>query len=124
MINKTIRKIHNYRIPFLVLISFMFLAYLGLNPIDLSRYYGARFGSAVGMSMSIPENPVNKLALDLKKKEEALAAREQDLSRREAELINRPERDRLLIWLMGLGIIVLFLLISLNFYLDRRSRKK
>ncbi len=124
MLNKAIKKIHRFRVGFLILISIAFLAYLGLNPLDLSRYYGARFGSAVGMSMSIPENPVNKLALELSNKEKSLADREADLRKREEGLAKQPNNDRLVMILLGAGIILLFVLIIINFYLDRRYRRK
>jgi hypothetical protein len=124
MINKTVKKIHRHRISFLVLISFLFLAYLGMNPIDISKYFGAKFGSSVGMSVGVPENPINKLAMQLKEKEEDLNERERALADKEAGLVNPSRGDRMIIWIMGLGIITLFILILVNFYLDRRYRKK
>lgn len=124
MINKAVKKIHHYRIWFLVLSSFVFLAFLGLNPVDISKYYGARFGSAIGMSVSIPENPVSKIAIQLKEKEESLNIRELDLNERENALGNNFSSDNIVMYIMGFGIIALFLLILINFYLDKRHRAK
>ncbi len=124
MINKTIKKIHHYRLGFLFLISFLFLLFLGLNPVDISKYYGARFSSAIGMSVSIPENPANKIAKQLKEKEESLNARESELDKLAKELKNKPSNDVFIVTLMGSGIVVLFLLIIINFILDKRHRKK
>ncbi len=107
-----------------MLISFMFLAYLGLNPIDISKYYGARFGSAIGMSVSIPENPINKIALQLKDKEDRLDKRELELDKREAELKSNLNNNQFIVLLMGAGILFLFFLIIINFYLDKRYRNK
>ena len=124
MINKTIKKIHHYRLGFLFLISFLFLTYVGLNPLDISKYYGARLGSAVGMSVSIPENPISKIALELKEKEEDLNTREVELKQLEDSLKKEPIGDRFIIWLMASGILALFILIVVNFYLDKRHRSK
>ncbi len=124
MLNKTIKKIHHYRLLFLFTISFVFLAFLGLNPVDLSKYYGAKFGSAVGMSVGIPENPVNKIAMQLKEKEKSLNTRASILDERELALTKTPNNDQFIVYLMGAGIITLFLLIVINFYLDRRHRSK
>lgn len=106
------------------MISFLFLSYLGMNPIELSKYYGARFGSAVGMSVGVTENPVNKLAMELKQKEDSLRTKELELAQRAAVIDKKPEQDKMIINFMGAGIIVLFILIITNFILDRRFRKK
>jgi hypothetical protein len=124
MIHKTIKKIHHYRLLFLFVSSLAFLTFLGTNPIDLGKYYGAQFGSAVGMSVGIPENPVNKVARQLKEKEDSLNQWESALEAREGALNKKPKSDQFIIYLMGSGIVVLFLLIIINFYLDKRHRKK
>ncbi len=124
MIHKTVKKIHHYRLGFLMIFSIFFLSFLGLNPVDLSKYYGAKFGSAVGMSVGIPENPVSKIAMQLKEKEERLNERETELKKLEEDLSKKPSDDKLIIYLMGSGIVTLFLLILINFYLDKRHRAK
>ncbi len=106
------------------MISFVFLLLLGMNPVDISKYYGAKFGSAIGMSVSIPENPVSKIALQLKEREEGLNTRESELDKRELSLEKKFDGDKFTIWLMGSGIVALFLLILTNFYLDKRHRSK
>ncbi|PLX27090.1 hypothetical protein C0583_05090 [Candidatus Parcubacteria bacterium] len=123
MIKKTVKHIHKWRLGFLLLFSVVFLSYLGLNPIDLSKYFGASFSSAIGMSVGVPDNPYNKLASQLKEKEEMLNARENALNEREAS-IGGTLSDETLIMIMGSGIILLFLLIIINYYLDFRRNKK
>jgi hypothetical protein len=100
---------------------------LGLNPIDTGVFMGAKFGKAIGMEVSVPSNPFNKLALALKEKEAGLNEREKSLDAREKvllvekkESINWPLRG------MGVGIIILFFLVLTNFYLDfyNRAHKK
>lgn len=103
-----------------IVFSFFYLA--EINPIDLGSFLGAKFGSAIGMNISVPENPVNKLALELKERESDLERREQDLMAR--ELAAYKNRERYLLYGIALGIVVLFFLIAANFYLDIRRQKR
>lgn len=98
---------------------------LGLNPIDTSVFIGARFSRAIGMSVSVPENPFNKLALELKQKETKLDAREKELDARELSLLTeKKKKTDWVLWGMGGGIIILFILVLMNFYLDFLNRLK
>jgi hypothetical protein len=121
MLNKSIKFIHSLRLYLLTVIVVGFFVVAGLNPIDVSVFVGAKMGQAVGMSISVPENPFNKLARELNEKEENLNAREKDLNEREEALSDSP--DSLLLIGIGLGVVVLFILVSINYYLDFRRRK-
>lgn len=126
MIKKTVKHIHNFRVFFLAFILVSFLYTVGVSPIDYSRYIGARFSSAVGMSSSasVPENPMNTLALQLSDKETKLAQKENELNKREAEIESaKYVLQNKVIWGMIIGIIILFILILINFFLDWRRRK-
>ena len=122
MIKKVFKFIHALRIFFLcfIIVNFLFIA--GLNPVDIGKFIGAKLGSAVGISTSVPENPYNKLAKDLRDKEDELDLREQELFEKEKALGSGGQKDFLVI-AMGAGIIVLFTLVLLNYYLDYKRRK-
>ena len=120
MLKPIIRFIHNLRVVFFVFIVVAFFAYLGLNPINVGQYFGAQVGSAVGMSVDIPENPFNKLALQLKEKEERLDQREKELEQREQELTASGGTDNQTAFFIASGIMVLFFLLLANFYMDWR----
>jgi hypothetical protein len=74
--------------------------------------------------VSIPENPFNKAAVQLRDKEKKLALKERELIERELSLNNMGGSSDLLIYFMGGGIVLLFILILLNYYLDFTRRKK
>jgi hypothetical protein len=124
MLNKLLKAIHTFRNYFLIFIIITFFYYLGLNPIDIGRYIKAELGFAqdVGMSTSVPENPFNKLALELKQKESNLNSREQELNKKEANL-NDTWQPKLMV-VLATGIIVLFLLILINYYFDFTRRRE
>lgn len=125
MFRKTFKFIHYLRVYFLVFILVSFLYQLGVSPIDLGRFVGARFGSAVGMNTSVPENPINRLAMQLKEKEDRLSALEADLNEREKALNDLDlEGQNKLLMAMAAGIAILFVLLVINFYLDYRRRRK
>jgi len=123
MLHEFIIFIHRLRVIFFLLIVVSFLSILGANPVNVSQFIGGKLGRAVGMSVSIPDNPFNKLALQLKEKEDELNAREKELSAREADL--NEQRANASPWLIGLyaGIAILFFLIIINYYLDYRRRR-
>ncbi|MFC1678492.1 hypothetical protein ACFLZ9_02005 [Patescibacteria group bacterium] len=124
MFKKAARLIHNLRMFFLLFIIASFFYIYSINPIDLGKFLGAKFGHAVGVSTSVPENPFNKLALELKEKEDRLNQREEILTKKELELnslINIGE-NKLVLFLIA-GILVLFILVIFNYYLDYRRRK-
>ncbi|MCU0679627.1 MAG: hypothetical protein MUC28_04260 [Planctomycetes bacterium] len=122
MLKRTVKAIHRLRIYALCFLAIGFFYYLGANPIQVGKYIGARFGSSVGMSTSVPENPFNKLALDLKEKEDRLNQKERDLREREKVLTDAPSQNKLIL-ILGVGTVFLFVLILLNYYFDYRRRK-
>ena len=125
MLHKTISLVHKLRIYFLIIIIIGFFVAVGLNPVDIGVFLGAKIGSAVGLSTSVVENPFSRLALQLNEKEERLNKLEKELNKKEKSLgeYNKTENSRLLLWLMAGGIIVLFMLIALNYYLDWKRKK-
>jgi len=126
MIKKIIKFIHELRILFLILIIFGFFGVIGINPINVSQFFGAKLGEAVGMSVSVPENPFNKLALQLEEKENSLNVREVELQKREQNLDSGGvpiDGQKNVIVLLMVGIIVLFILVLVNYYLDYQRRK-
>ena len=124
MIKHAFTWIHKLRLWFLVLIVVGFLYVVGLNPVSISVFLGAKFGSAIGMSINIPENPFNKLAAQLKDKEEELAQKENELLSREQAIAKKTiSQQRIIIIMLGIGITILFVLVIINYYLDFKRRK-
>lgn len=125
MLKPTINFIHKLRVYLLVFIVIVFFYQIGLHPIELGKFVGARFSSAIGISTSVPENPFNKLALQLKERQQDLDDKEQELNRWEEDLDKRTNSNDILIFsIISFGIILLFILISVNFYLDYRRKQK
>ena len=127
MLKRSVKFIHNFRIVLFTFILVSFLYTVGVNPIDFTKYLGASFSSAVGMSSSasVPVNPMNTLALQLKEKEDRLNIRESQLNKRETDLSSASSvLQNKIIWGMIIGIAVLFILIVLNFVLDWRRKRK
>lgn len=104
----------------------LFLFYLNINPADLGSFIGSRIGKAVTTTInkaSVPENPINKLALELSNKEKELNYYEDFLNQREADIAkNSTLVDNKLLIFFSVIIGFLFLLIFLNFYFDYRRR--
>lgn len=123
MLKTVVKTIHALRIFFLCYIIIAFLFVLGVNPIDIGKFIGAGMGSAVGMSLSVPENPFNRLAFQLKEKEESLNQREVELNEREQALKSSGGQNIIFI-ILAAGIGVLFVLVMLNYYFDYKRRKK
>ncbi len=125
MLEKIITTIHKLKIFFFLFILISFLSVLGTNPLDLGKFIGAQIGSAVGIKVTagVPANPFNTLALQLKEKEEKLAQKEVELNKKEGELNRIASLQNKLILAMSIGIVVLFFLIILNYYLDYKRRQ-
>lgn len=124
MVKRTAKFIHKLRVFFLFFISFCFLLLLGLNPVDLGKIIKGKAIQAVGISVGVPENQYNKLAIQLSEKEEKLNEREENLAALEANLLdtyNQRRQNKIMIF-MAIGIFVLFVLVLTNFYLDYRRK--
>ncbi len=92
-----------------------------VDPLDATRYLAARVGSATGTEVEVSENPYNTLAQQLREREEELDEREAVL----LETLEERESDNRVVSNLMLGLIlVLFVLLFINFYLDYSTRKE
>lgn len=123
MIKRTVKYIHNLRILFLFFIPFCFFLVLGLNPIDVSQIIKVKIGQAVGMSVGVPENSYNKVAAQLEEKEDKLKNKENELVALEERISNSYKGQENLVLFLSIGILILFFLVLLNYYLDYKRRK-
>lgn len=125
MFKRLIQFWHILTVSFVTIIVTAFLAHLGIDPIDIGRFLGARVGLALDVtsSASVPANPFNTLALQLREKEALLDAREQELEQIKTSLSG--ETDFLRQWLVYLIPLVaaLIILVIMNFYFDYKERK-
>jgi len=96
----------------------------GSNPLKLAQLYGAKMSRAMGLTMSVTENPHNKLALQLSEKEQNLNEREKNLNQLQEQLIQNNLSYRLILMVLTLLVFVLFFLVILNFYLDSRRKRR
>jgi len=125
MFKKAIKIIHDLRVFFFAFILISSLYSLGVNPMDLGKFIGAKFTYAIGVSTStsVPANPFNSLALQLQEKQKMLDQRERDLNQKEVNLNSGGLlSQRALLYLLISGVVVLFVLILMNFYFDYRRR--
>ena len=79
-------------------------------------------GRAIGMNVGVPENPFNKLALQLDEKEARLNEQEKRLDER-TDVLGIGNNIGLWLMVIAFGIGALFVLILLNFYLDIKRRR-
>ena len=121
MLKPTIKLIHHLRVLFFMMIVMSFLYVANLSPIDISVFLGANMGRAIGMNIGVPENPFNKLALQLDEKEVKLNEQEKKLDER-AEALGIGDNTGLWLMVIAFGIGALFVLILFNFYLDIKRR--
>lgn len=107
-----------YFVSFLLIVIFGFCWMIyNVNPLKIVKYLGAQVASGVGLSVKVPENPINTWAEELKKKELSLKERE--------ELLAKKEAQSRVIYILILSLItILFFLIFFNFYLDFKSHQK
>ena len=96
----------------------------GSNPIKLAQIYGAKVSEAMGLSMTVTENPYNKLALQLDEKQQALSERENGLKQLEQQLLQSNENYKIILMMLTLLVFVLLFLVIINFYLDGRRRRQ
>ncbi len=129
---KTLKKIWSFIVIFVISSLFSFvLFYLFLHPISLSSIIKTELSFAGQSSnlVSVPLNPINKLAMQLDQKEKELIQREKDLKLIEQEIIKRNslENNKFLLFVLVV-LIILSILILLNFYFDHkrieRAQKK
>jgi hypothetical protein len=122
------RKIcHSFLIIFIAIIFSYFFFFLFLHPLNLVYFLGDKLYAAtgIGSSATVPQNPINQLALQLDDKQKELDARERALNDR-AQTLNEQSN----FWNNGLLVaiffflIVLGILVMINFYYDRRREKE
>lgn len=105
-----------------------FLFHLNINPADLDSLIGAKMGEAAATTInkaSVSENPFNKLAMELSKKEKELNRYEDMLEEKEEYIIRKSSLtfNRTLM-VLAISVLLLFLLVVLNFYFDNKRKKR
>jgi len=96
---------------------------LKVGPTDLVSYSLASLGSSVGVSVSVPPNPYNTLAVQLEQWQKKLEEKEKILTQKEIELNQRTIfQGEIISKLVVALLIIIFLLILINFYLDFKFR--
>jgi predicted PurR-regulated permease PerM len=116
-----------WHIILIFLLAFSLSAVLfnfGSNPIRLAQIYGTKIGRAMGLSMSVTENPFNSLALQLNEKEQRLTERENDLNQLQQQLIQSNRNYKLILMALTFLVFLLIFFVILNFYLDGKRRRK
>lgn len=102
--------------------TFVFTYHLhGVHPGEVFRHLAAEMGGATGAQVLVEENPYNQVAQQLAEKEEELEEREEELGVLLDE--RETESNSTLNLILGL-VIVLFILLVSNFYLDFKARKR
>jgi hypothetical protein len=122
------RKIcHAFLIFVLAIIFSYFFFFLFFHPLNLVFFAGDKLSAATSISntATVPDNPINQLALQLDEKQQQLDAREQALNDKAAVLnsSNNFWNSGLLIAIF-LALIILGVLVMINFYFDRRREKE
>jgi len=98
---------------------------LKVGPTDLVSYSLASLGSSVGVSVSVPPNPYNTLAVQLQEWQRKLEEKERMLTQKEVELNQKSiVRGEIISKLVVSLLIIIFVLILINFYLDFKFRIK
>jgi len=104
------------------------LSYLNINPADIDSFIGAKMSGAESATINharVSENPFNKLALELSKKEKELNRYESSLLEKEAEIEkNSSLINNEVLAILSFAMATLFVLVLINFYLDHKRRKK
>jgi hypothetical protein len=126
MLNKLSKVNIIFKVLLLTLIVANALAAVGKDPIRIAEFIGSKIGNAIGVSSSVPANPFNTLALQLKDKENQLKDKEQELRSREDRLNGELVSQRTILYGLASLVAILFILVLFNFYFDnkRRNNKK
>jgi hypothetical protein len=121
---KKISKIgHELKIILASLVIANLLMLAGMNPLEFTSFVGSKIGRAIGISSSVPENPYNTIALQLKEKEARLDEKDAELKSREAQLNKQIISQRTIIYALAGMVGLLFMLVLFNFYLDSKRKK-
>jgi hypothetical protein len=123
-----IKKIwHGFLVFSLAILFSYFFLFLFFHPLNLVFFLGDKLSAATGItnSTSVPENPINQLAMQLDDKEKQLDAREQALNDQAAALQKQNGFwGNGLLWAILLAVGILAILVIINFYYDRRREKE
>jgi len=107
---------------FIFLLGYSKIA-LKVGPTDLVSYSLASLGSSVGVSVSVPPNPYNTLAVQLQEWQKRLEEKEKILTQKEIELNQKSIfQGEIISKLVVSLLVIIFLLILINFYLDFKFR--
>lgn len=94
-----------------------------VHPTDLISYSLASLGSNVGVSVSVPQNPYNTLASQLEEWQSRLKEKEEILLQKEKQLNQKAIfQGEIISKLVVALLIIIFLLVLVNFYLDLKFR--
>ena len=112
----------------LIVVAVISQSVFNANPVTIGKYFIAQIGSSVGIMTSVPPNPFNTLAQQLKEKELALLDKERELAQEEAALGKKIDKElatqnKILLYLSIIGGILL-ILILFNFYFDYKRRSE
>ncbi len=69
----------------IVALAFLWISF-GINPVNIVKYFLAQASSEIGISVSVPPNPFNQMAQQLREKEFSLLEKEEELEQKETEL--------------------------------------
>ena len=114
-------------ILFIILVLLLIYSKVALKvgPSDLVFYSLASLGSSVGVSVSVPPNPYNTLASKLQEWQTKLEEKEKLLTQKEIELNQKSIfQGEIISKLVVSLLIIIFVLILINFYLDFKFRIK
>ena len=94
-----------------------------VSPAEWGTYFKAQLN--VGQTASVEENPMNKIAQELKNREEELDEREAELTKKEEFLIREiaEEQERRNMYIVG-ALIVVVVTVLMNFILDWKREER
>jgi len=112
----------------LTVLAIISQAVFNASPMAIGKYFIAQLGSGIGITTSVPPNPFNTLAQQLKEKELALLDKEKELQQEEAALGEKIDKElatqnKNFLYLLIIGGILLTLILF-NFYFDYKRRSE
>jgi hypothetical protein len=118
-------KVFSFSVLSMIIFLLAFSVAFRSSPFTIGKYLVAQVGSGIGVTATIPVNPLNTLTQQLRDKDAVLQERENVLLQREAEIqSNAIEQENRLPLYFAAGGIVFASFIALNFYLDYKRRRR
>ncbi len=109
---------------FFLVFGFYWFSYQ-ISPISVIKYLVAEVGSSVGIYATIPPNTYNTIAKQLTEKERKLQEKEIELEQKENLLKElSAKKNKYIFGGLFLMVFILFIMISINFYLDFKKRRQ